>query len=196
MRYLSFMLAAGLAFCVPSTLWSVARGAGHEPRVTGHETPVTGHEPRVGAEDPFTYQDGAVVRGAKSTRRLALVFTGHEFAEGAAAILETLAGHGAKASFFLTGDFLRNAEFAPLVRRMLAEGHYVGPHSDRHRLYCAWTPDRRTLLTRAEFEADLDGNLRELERLGVTRMQAGFFLPAYEHHNRRIGDWTHRLGLT
>jgi peptidoglycan/xylan/chitin deacetylase (PgdA/CDA1 family) len=150
----------------------------------------------VAAEDPFAYEDGAVVRGSRSTRQVALVFTGHEFAEGAGAILGALARHDAKASFFLTGDFLRNAEFAPLVRRMLAEGHYVGPHSDRHRLYCAWTPDRRTLLTRAEFEADLNGNLRELERFGVTRMQARFFLPAYEHHNRDISDWTQLMGLT
>jgi len=171
-RCLSFTLVAGLAFCISSTLRPVA------------------------AEDSFAYRDGAVVRGSTSTRQLALVFTGHEFAEGGGAILEALARHGAKASFFLTGDFLRHAEFAPLIRRTLAEGHYVGPHSDQHRLYCAWTPDRLTLLTRAEFEADLNANLRELERFGVTRTQARFFLPAYEHYNRDINDWTQMLGLT
>jgi endoglucanase len=148
------------------------------------------------AADPFTYQDGAVVRGSRATRQVALVFTGHEFAEGAGAILEALTRHEAKASFFLTGDFLRNTRFAPLIRRMVAEGHYVGPHSDRHRLYCAWTPDRRTLLTRTEFEADLSGNLHELERFGITLRQARFFLPAYEHHNRDISAWTQRMGLT
>ncbi|HNS20468.1 MAG TPA: glycoside hydrolase family 9 protein [Sedimentisphaerales bacterium] len=151
---------------------------------------------RPAAGDLFTYQDGAVIRGSRASRQLALVFTGHEFAEGAQAILDALAQHGAKASFFLTGDFLRNAEFAALVRRMLAEGHYVGPHSDRHRLYCEWTSERRTLLTREEFRADLDGNLRELERFGVTRRQARFFLPAYEHHNCDISDWTHGMGFT
>ncbi|MDI9432070.1 MAG: glycoside hydrolase family 9 protein [Planctomycetota bacterium] len=155
--------------------------------------PAAGEEPD---KDPFTYQHGAVVRGSRSTRRLALAFSGHEFAEGAEAILDALALHDAKASFFLTGDFLRNAEFASLVRRMLAEGHYVGPHSDRHRLYCDWTPDRRMLLTREEFEADLDANLRELERFGVPRRQVQFFLPAYEHHNRDISDWTNAMGLT
>jgi endoglucanase len=181
MRCLSFTLIACLAFCIGSVLRPVA----------AEETAA-----RLAAEDPFAYQDGAVVRGSRFTRQLALVFTGHEFAEGTEAILEALTLHDAKASFFLTGDFLRNTEFAPLVRRMLAEGHYVGPHSDRHRLYCAWTPDRRTLVTRAEFEADLDGNLRELERFGVTRVQARFFLPAYEHHNRDISDWTHMMGMT
>ena len=180
-RSLSFTLVAGLVFCTASLSRPVA---------------AEGTDARLTAGDPFTYQDGAVVRGSRSTRRLALVFTGHEFAEGAGAILEALALHGAKASFFLTGDFLRNAEFTPLIRQMLAEGHYVGPHSDLHRLYCAWTPDRRTLLTRAEFEADLNDNLLELERFGVTRIQARFFLPAYERHNRDISDWSHMMGLT
>lgn len=181
LRYLSIPAIAWLLFCPASA----------ERCVAAEETIV-----RPTTQDVFSYENGAVVRGARSTRRLALVFTGHEYAEGAGAILDALALHGVKASFFLTGDFLRNAQFAPFVRRMLAEGHYVGPHSDRHRLYCTWTPDRRTLLTREEFEADVDGNLRELERFGVTRRQAKFFLPAYEHHNRDIGDWTGRMGLT
>lgn len=180
-RWYSVLLIGWFVFCVP---WGLRPAAGEQ--TIAH--PTTG--------DPFTYQDGAVVRGSRSTRQLSLVFTGHEFAEGAESILESLTLHEAKASFFLTGDFLRNARFSPLVRRMLADGHYVGPHSDRHRLYCAWTPDRRTLVTRAEFEADLDGNLRELERFGVTRSRAKFFLPAYEHHNRDIGNWTHTMGLT
>ncbi len=146
--------------------------------------------------DPFTYRHGAVVRAAQSTRKLALVFTAHEFAEGAEPILDALAHRQAKASFFLTGDFLRTPSFAPLVRRMLDEGHYVGPHSDRHLLYCDWTPERPTLVTRDEFQADLDANLRELERFGVTRRQASFFLPAYEHCNRDIANWTAAAGLT
>jgi len=33
-------------------------------------------------------------------------------------------GTGARASFFLTGDFLRTPEFAPLVWRIVREGHY------------------------------------------------------------------------
>jgi peptidoglycan/xylan/chitin deacetylase (PgdA/CDA1 family) len=146
--------------------------------------------------DPFEYRDGGVVRGSRAQRQLAVVFTGHEFAEGGGAILDAFAQRRAAASFFLTGDFLRQPEFAPLIRRMLAEGHYVGPHSDRHRLYCDWTPDRRTLVTRPEFEADLDGNLRELDRFGVPGVRAGFFLPAYEHFNREIADWTQLSGLT
>ena len=180
-RCLSFTLFTWLVFCPALSLRHAA----------AEETEALGT-----ADDSFMYQDGAVVRGSTSTRQLAIVFTGHEFAEGAVAILEALAQRDAKVSFFLTGDFLRNPQFAPLIRRMLADGHYVGPHSDQHRLYCAWTPERQTLLTRAEFEADLDGNLDELERFGITRSRARFFLPAYEHHNRDISDWTGMMGLT
>lgn len=76
--------------------------------------------------------DGAVVRGPTERRRLALVFTGHEYAEGAETILDELAKHKARASLFLAGDFLVNPRFEPLIRRIVENGHYLGPHSDKH----------------------------------------------------------------
>src|SRR6516165_1176363 len=84
----------------------------------------------------LTEREGAIVRGPRSARRLALVFTGHEFAEGGETILDALAKHHARATFFLTGDFLDNPRFGSLVQRIVAEGHGLGPHSDKHLLYC------------------------------------------------------------
>ena len=81
---------------------------------------------------------------------------------GGPAILDALATHHAKALFFLTGDFLHNPDFGQLVRRMVGDGHYVGPHSDEHRLYCSWEAARRRLVTRDEFEADVENNYRAL----------------------------------
>ena len=46
----------------------------------------------------------AIARGPVADRRLALVFTGHEYAEGGETIVDELARHKAKASFFLTGE--------------------------------------------------------------------------------------------
>ncbi len=63
---------------------------------------------------------GEIVRGPIDEKQLALVFTGHEFAEGGDAILSALSRRKARASFFLTGDFLRRPEFAPLVERIVA----------------------------------------------------------------------------
>jgi endoglucanase len=138
-------------------------------------------------------RDGAVVRGPQSDRRIALVFTGHEFAEGAGTILDELARHRARASFFLTGDFLAKAEFQPLVRRIIVEGHYLGPHSDKHLLYCDWSPDKKRLVSRQTFESDLRANLEKLT--SVSRERARFFLPPYEHYDATIARWTTALGM-
>jgi peptidoglycan/xylan/chitin deacetylase (PgdA/CDA1 family) len=137
--------------------------------------------------------EGAVVRGPVSGRRIALVFTGHEFAEGGTTILDGLRRHRARASFFLTGDFLANPEFEPLVRRLVAEGHYLGPHSDKHLLYCDWSPRKTRLVSRETFEADLRANLVKIARL--TPERPAYFLPPYEHHDAEIARWTAALGM-
>lgn len=140
--------------------------------------------------------EGGIVRGPVSARRLALVFTGHEFAEGAPVILDTLARHRARASFFLTGAFLRTSTFGPLVRRLVREGHYVGPHSDAHLLYCPWEGPKVTLISRAMFETDLERNLDELERFGVAPERIRYFMPPYEWYNAEIAQWTRDMGMT
>jgi peptidoglycan/xylan/chitin deacetylase (PgdA/CDA1 family) len=140
-------------------------------------------------------RDGGIVRGPRDERRIALEFTGHEFAEGGDAILDALARRRAKASFFLTGVFLRNPDFAGLVRRLVADGHYLGPHSDKHLLYCSWAAGRKTLVTREALRLDLDGNLRAIERFGVGRADVRHFVPAYEWYNSEIAAWSADLGL-
>jgi endoglucanase len=137
--------------------------------------------------------DGAIVRGPTDVRRLAIVFTGHEFAEGAETILGELANRQASASFFLTGDFLANPRFTSIVKRIVAEGHYLGPHSDKHLLYCEWDKARKTLVSKEQFTADVLDNLKKIARLGV--VQPRYFLPPYEHWNVHIAAWTGELGL-
>ncbi|HNV02816.1 MAG TPA: polysaccharide deacetylase family protein [Vicinamibacterales bacterium] len=141
-------------------------------------------------------RDGGIVRGPVGERRIALVFTGHEFAEGGPAILDALASRSVRASFFLTGGFLRTPDFAPLIARIVREGHYLGPHSDKHLLYCDWGPDKPTLVTPEAFARDLDDNLREIESAGVPRSAVRYWMPAYEWYNADIAAWSSRLGLT
>lgn len=138
-------------------------------------------------------QLGAICRGPTDSPRLALVFTGHEFAEGMESILDALKARQARASFFLTGDFLQNPAFQPLVRRALKERHSLGPHSDKHLLYCTWDAERRTLVSRDEFRSDLAANLGKLRRLGGERPRC--FLPPYEHYNSEIAGWTREMNL-
>jgi peptidoglycan/xylan/chitin deacetylase (PgdA/CDA1 family) len=139
---------------------------------------------------------GVIVRGPVSEKKIALAFTGHTFAEGGDVILDQLARHRAKASFFFTGDFLTNEDFAPLVHRVIAEGHYLGPHSDKHLLFCSSDAARKTLVTHDEFRADLNANLRKIEQLGVKRSDIRYFLPAFEQSNQEMAMWSKEIGLT
>ena len=141
-------------------------------------------------------REGGIVRGSRWARRLAVVFTGHEYAEGGEVILSELGKHKGNGSFFLTGDFLTNSGFQPLIQRIVKEGHYLGPHSDKHVLYCPWEGPKKTLVTRAEFEADLRSNLGKIERFGVPRAQIRYFLPPYEQYNQEVVDWAKAMGLT
>jgi peptidoglycan/xylan/chitin deacetylase (PgdA/CDA1 family) len=141
------------------------------------------------------YRDGGIIRGPMDQRMIALVFTGHEFGEGGKIILQQLSRHHAHALFFLTGDFLRNPDFTNLVQKIVKGGHYLGPHSDKHLLYCAWETDKKTLVTRDEFRRDLENNLATLEKYGIRRDRVHYWLPAYEWYNSEIARWSAELNL-
>ncbi len=141
------------------------------------------------------YIDGGVVRGSQSQKRIALEFSAHEFVEGAPTILDELGSRHLKASFFLTGCCARRAENKAMIRRMVKDGHYIGPHSNSHPLLCPWTGKKRTLVTKDFFADDLKQNLSALENAGVQRERIKFFMPPYEWYNHEIVDWTHEVGL-
>jgi peptidoglycan/xylan/chitin deacetylase (PgdA/CDA1 family) len=140
--------------------------------------------------------EGAIIRGPKIERKIAFAFTGHSFAEGADTILNELTRHKGKGSFFLTGAFLANTNFSTTIHRIVDGGHYVGPHSDKHLLYCPWDGPKWTLVTHEEFAKDLRSNLEKITRFGVKAEQIRYFLPPYEYYNQEIADWSREMGLT
>lgn len=142
-----------------------------------------------------TLDRGCIVRGPRDKKVIALEFTGGYFADGGTTILETLKKQGIKASFFFIGDFFRDGKFRPLIERIRDEGHYLGPHSDKHPLYASWDNPPRLEITRNTFNADLDGNMAQLEKFGVPKQQARFFIPPYEHYTQEISDWTAERGM-
>ena len=137
---------------------------------------------------------GGIVRGDSSEKKIALVFTGHEFADGGKTILRHLKTEEVKASFFLTGDFVRH--FPALVKSTKAEGHYIGAHSDAHMLYAPWGKRDSLYIDRAEFTEDLLANYKVLKPFGINLKTAPFFLPPYEWYGDSISIWTRALGLT
>ena len=48
-------------------------------------------------------------------------------------VLDMLAAHGARATFFVLGE--RAARYPEMIRRIHAEGHTVGTHTQRHQLW-------------------------------------------------------------
>lgn len=147
------------------------------------------------AQPAFRYSYGAIVRGDTASSRMALVFTGHEFADGGNFIATSLRKRKLKASFFFTGDFYRNPDFQPLIEQLRQNGHYLGAHSNAHLLYCDWSRRDSLLVTQEQFVADLMANYAAMFALGIQAADAPFFLPPYEWYNDTISAWTSRQGL-
>ncbi|WP_211321325.1 glycoside hydrolase family 9 protein [Pedobacter nutrimenti] len=138
---------------------------------------------------------GALIRGDTKEKKIALVFTGDQYADGGIQILNTLEKRRVKASFFLTGRFYDRPEFRNLIGKLRKDGHYLGPHSDQHLLYCDWKNRDSLLLDQNRFLADLNQNYRAMAKHGIRKEQARFFLPPFEWYNGQIADWTKQEGL-
>lgn len=141
------------------------------------------------------WQKGAIIRGDSTVKKLALVFTGHEFADGGNYIRDLFKNENVKASFFFTGDFYRNPAFSPLIQQLKSDGHYLGAHSDKHLLYCDWVKRDSLFLTQAQFTGDLQSNFDAMKQHGISKSEAPFFLPPYEWYNDSIASWAQQMGL-
>ena len=148
------------------------------------------------SEKRFSYSHGGIIRGDSTKKNIALVFTGHEFAEGGDFIASTLEQQKIKASFFFTGDFYKNASNKKLIDRLLTARHFLGNHSYKHLLYCDWTNRDSLLVTKSEFLGDLFPLTETLGRLAKRIEQPNYkpafikyFLPPYEWYNDSISTW-------
>jgi len=143
----------------------------------------------------FSYDRGAIVRGDSAQKQIALVFTGDEFADGGNFIAQTLAQQKIKASFFFTGRFYNNAAFKKIIQKLKSDGHYLGPHSNEHLLYCDWNNRDSLLVTKEDFSNDLLANLDVMHGQGINTQKVKYFLPPYEWYNDSIARWTKELNL-
>ena len=143
-------------------------------------------EPPLDKKRNFTYQSGGIIRGDSTQKAMALVFTGHEFADGADTILHILKSFGIKASFFFTGHFYNHPDFAPHIQRIVQEGHYLGPHSENHLLYAPWNKRDSLLITHKTFRDDMKQNYASMKKFGISKKQASYFIPPYEWYNDSI----------
>jgi peptidoglycan-N-acetylglucosamine deacetylase len=102
-----------------------------------------------------------VTRGPRDTRRVALSFDDGPDPEVTPVVLDALARHGARATFFSIGRSLE--EHPQLAQRMIAEGHELGNHSWRH---SRW----QNLFSAAEHSREIERGEQAIAAL--TRSQA------------------------
>ena len=141
--------------------------------------------------DNNIYQDGGIIRTDPSVKHIDFVFTAADRADGAERIISTLRKYNIKGGFFFTGKFFEM--YPDVVKRLVAEGHYVGSHSYGHLLYAPWDKRDSLLVTKQEFNEDIFKSYKLLREFGIT--DAPYFIPPYEHYNSTISSWARQLGL-
>jgi len=145
--------------------------------------------------DNNEYTCGGITRSDPAKKQISLVFSGHEYADGYKIISKTLKKLNIRASFFFTGDFYRNRKFSSIIKGLQKDNHYLGAHSDKHLLYCPWDKRDSLLVSKTDFLNDLKGNYKQMEKFGIQKKDAPFFLPPYEWYNDSISRWCKEVGL-
>lgn len=141
----------------------------------------------------FVISHGGIIKTDTTKKEAHLIFSAHEFDDGANVIMKTLRNENIKASFFFTGDFIRS--HSDLIKQLKADGHYVGPHSDKHLLYADWEKRDSTLVTKEEFLTDLKNNYDALNNVRISKNESSIFLPPYEWYNDSISVWANEIGV-
>ncbi len=144
------------------------------------------------AQKHYVMRSGGITRTDTTRKRVTLIFTAADYADGADDILRTLREEKVKGGFFLTGKFLER--YPDVVHRMVDEGHYVGSHSYGHLLYFPWDSPKMSV-TQEEFNQDIKRSYDALAPFGITVKNAPYFVPPYEHYNDTVSAWAAELGL-
>lgn len=102
----------------------------------------------------------------------------------AEALIRWLDAHHVKATFFITGWFIRN--FPDLTRHLAAQGHQFGNHTDTH-------PHCRRL-SGSELKEQLRNVEELLRRQGLSIHEPRYFRPPFGEYNQRAVDTAAELG--
>lgn len=136
-----------------------------------------------------------VSRGDVSQRKIALTFDGSYLDNAAAAILDILKDKGVKSTMFLTGTFIR--KYPDTVKRMVAEGHEIGNHTNHHPHLTNFTSDKthgtRPEVTRDFLHKELNDAAQEFTKLTGASF-APLWRAPYGEHNQQIRWWAAELG--
>ncbi len=114
---------------------------------------------------------------------------------GAAVILDALARRGIRTTIFLTGEFIRR--YPETARRIAADGHEVGNHTDSHPHLTTYAYDGRQVTRVGVDRAFLAGELARTARLyrdATGRAMAPLWRAPFGEHNPEIRRWAAEQG--
>jgi peptidoglycan/xylan/chitin deacetylase (PgdA/CDA1 family) len=136
-----------------------------------------------------------LTRGPSDRREVLVSFDGGSSDRGAAQILDALSRRGIRTTVFLTGEFIRR--YPELVRRIAADGHEVGNHTDTHPHLTSFAADGRQATRRGVDRAFLAGELARTARLyreTTGRVMAPLWRAPFGEHNAEIRRWAAEQG--
>jgi len=134
-------------------------------------------------------------RGLSGTNTVAITFDGGSYSNAASRILDVLAERGLKATFFLTGEFMKR--YPDITRRIANEGHEVGNHMYNHLHLTTFAKNYRqdTLpgITRELVQKELIKNEKLFHEITGKKMVKLWRAP-YGEQNATIRSWAHQVG--
>jgi peptidoglycan/xylan/chitin deacetylase (PgdA/CDA1 family) len=130
---------------------------------------------------------GAIIRGDTTTKKIYLLFTGDQYADGLSYIFKTLQQEKIKGSFFFTGNLYRNKKQIPTILELHKNGHYLGPHSNAHLLYNDWKNRDSLLVTKDSLQKDIVANEKAMALLGIKPANK-WMVPPYEWWNQNVAN--------
>ena len=136
-----------------------------------------------------------LTRGPSDRREILVSFDAGSSDRGAAQILDALSQRGIRTTVFLTGEFIRR--YPELVRRVAADGHEVGNHTDTHPHLTTFAADGRQATRKGVDRAFLAGELARTARLyrEITgRAMAPLWRAPFGEHNAEIRRWAAEQG--
>ncbi len=137
-----------------------------------------------------------ILSGSKNLPEVALTFDGDWLDNAVESTLQTLREAKIKSTFFLTGRFIR--KYPNSVKRIVAENHEVGNHTDTHPLWAEVVDGAYKLVTEVSKETVARQLLpvkQQFEALTGSTM-APYWRAPYGGRTSAINRWAYELGFT
>ena len=136
-----------------------------------------------------------LTRGPSDRPDILVSFDGGSSDRGASAILDALAARGIRTTIFLSGEFIRR--YPDLARRIAADGHEVGNHTDTHPHLTTYSGNGRQTTRLGIDRAFVVGELVRTARLfreTTGQTMAPIWRAPFGEHNAEIRRWAAEAG--